>query len=131
MLRHPNVDAVAIQGQLLELQGLILSAQAALGEAEDDNRKLRSEVEDLHDRLRVAASVTHGNNAYWTRHPNGKLDGPFCTVCFDDSKKLVRMHHTQGRNRSDGLLRVYMCHLHEGVVIRLKAALFNESQTIS
>ncbi len=82
LLRHPNIDVSAVQGRLLELQGLILSAQSALGDAEDENRKLRADVDRLNDQLKVATTVIHGSNAYWTRQTTGKLDGPFCTVCL-------------------------------------------------
>ena|SRR5258708_10676242 len=132
LLRRPNVDISAVQGQLLELQSLILSAQSGLGEAEDENRKLRAEIDRLNEQLNLAASVTHASDAYWKRHTNGKLDGPFCTVCFDNDRKLVRMHHTGDRNHSvQGLLKVYMCHLHEGVVIKLQARLFDDGTAIS
>ena len=131
LLRHPSIDVAAVQGRLLELQGLILSAQSALGDAEDENRKLRASIEQLSEKLETAASITPAKNAYWTRHKNGKLDGPFCTVCWDDGRKLVRMHHIQDRNSTAGPLRVYTCHLHDTVSIKLLEELSDETDTIS
>lgn len=32
-----------------------------------------------------------GNNAYWFPTKEGTLDGPFCTYCWDDHRKRIRL----------------------------------------
>jgi hypothetical protein len=52
LYRRPKTDANEVHARLLELQGLILSAQAALGDAEDEIRRLKRAL-DGYDQMRV------------------------------------------------------------------------------
>jgi hypothetical protein len=80
-----------MQARLLELQAVMLAAQRALGEAEEDNRQLKRALEDEKTARHLAERIVYASNVYWLKKIAGGLDGPFCTVCWDANKKLIRM----------------------------------------
>lgn len=132
LIRSPDIKAAEVQAKLLELQGLILSSQAALGDAIEENRQLRAENEQLKADRELQTSLIPAEGAYWKRNTDGKLDGPFCTVCWDDARKLIRMVYVHDRQHDQkGLLKVYNCLLHQTMSVKLSAAIFSECKPIS
>ena len=85
MLRRPDIDIAGVQGQLLELQGLILSAQGALGEAGDENRRLKQELEDARRMVDFGSEFKFEEGLYW----RGQF--PYCPVCWDVDRKPTRL----------------------------------------
>lgn len=69
--------------QILETQEKLLDMQKRISELESENLTLKEQIS-------LTASIEHRNNAYWTA--GEKEDGPFCTRCWDVTKKLVRLH---------------------------------------
>ena len=57
LTRFPKLDTATIQGKLLELQGLILSAQQELGDAADEKRKLVDQIAELNVTLTSAKTL--------------------------------------------------------------------------
>ncbi len=52
--------------------------------------ELEKENEDLVEKLKIKDSLEFENNAYWITKED-KKEGPFCTCCWDDDKKTIRM----------------------------------------
>lgn len=69
--------------QILDAQKELLQMQKTIADLESDNRQLKEE-------LKMNKSLTFENNCYWTNEDN-KKDGPFCSCCWDDNKKTIRM----------------------------------------
>jgi hypothetical protein len=46
LLRYPKIDGEAVRNKITEMQDLVFSAQRALGDAEEENRSLKRELED-------------------------------------------------------------------------------------
>lgn len=116
LLRGPQVDPQEVLQRLLELQGLILEAQKALGDGEEENRRLKRQIEDLQQQQQTASSLVFADEAYWTREDGGELQGPFCHVCWDANAKLIRLHLVGEGNYDSspwtGERRLYRCVLH-------------------
>jgi hypothetical protein len=71
--------------------------QKKLGEHKDQLGRLT-------EQLSTQQSLKHDGEHYWSEK-DGRQDGPFCSVCWDVDKKLVRMRVY--RTASGG--RDYVC----------------------
>jgi Zn finger protein HypA/HybF involved in hydrogenase expression len=68
----------------------ILDALEKLIEMQNKIFILETENKDLKESLKIQKSLTFENNAYWI-NLDGKKDGPYCSCCWDDDKKTIRM----------------------------------------
>lgn len=91
LLKRPQVDASEVLARLMELQSLMLDAQSALGDAEEENRRLKKQIEELNQQQQIGAELVFSEEAYWRRKPDHGVDGPFCPGCWDNKSKLIRM----------------------------------------
>jgi hypothetical protein len=85
LTRYPKLDNDAIRAKLLELQGLILSAQAALGEARDENTVLRAELDLRNVRQEFAKQFVAAEGVYWVSNY------PYCPNCWEIDQKPMRL----------------------------------------
>ncbi len=83
--------------KLAELQNSVFGLQ-------EENRELKDQLGRLTDQLSTQQSLKHDGERYWSEK-DGKRDGPFCAVCWDIDKKLVRM---RGYRTVSGV-RDYVC----------------------
>jgi hypothetical protein len=65
--------------QILEAQKDLLEMQKKIFDLENENK-------DLKEKLELKEKINFDRNSYWI-----EKDGPFCTCCWDDSRKTVRM----------------------------------------
>lgn len=85
LLKRPEVDPAEISARLLELQELMLDARSALAEAQEDNAKLQTQVDELSRMADFGATFSSANGVYWH-------DGfPYCPVCWEVDRKPVRL----------------------------------------
>jgi len=70
--------------QILEAQKELLKMEKRIQDLEKENRKLK-------EKLEIKENLIFEKNAYWLKKENGERDGPFCSVCWDDSNKLIRL----------------------------------------
>lgn len=85
LTRYPKLDSAAIHAKLLELQALILSAQQALGEAAEENRDLKTQLDDRERRKAFGETLSPEEGVYW----QGAY--PYCPVCWESEVKPVRL----------------------------------------
>jgi len=129
LLTRPDVNPAEVQSRLLELQALMLEAQRAIADAEEENRGLRRDIEQLKEQASVVASLEFAETVYWRRDAEGKLEGPYCPTCWDDKRKLIRLKHTEGRFGVSGDQRRYDCILH-GTIHLIPERVFDVPRTI-
>jgi hypothetical protein len=83
--------------KLAELQNSVLGLQ-------EENRELKDQLARLADQLSTHRTLRHDGERYWSEQ-DGKRDGPFCAVCWDIDKKLVRMREYHRDSGAPG----YVC----------------------
>ena len=88
--------------QILEVQKELLEMQNKINELEIENK-------DLKEKLKIKDNIFFENNAYWIKKENDNKDGPFCTGCWDNNTKLIRLSSTL--NKED-----FMCPVCKNVV---------------
>ncbi|MEI7749782.1 MAG: hypothetical protein WCJ25_02160 [Candidatus Moraniibacteriota bacterium] len=69
---------------ILDVQQELLKQQKRISDLETENKKLR-------EKLELKGKVKFERNAYWIVEEGKEDDGPFCSCCFDDERKLIRM----------------------------------------
>ncbi len=110
VIGRPDVNPGDVQARLVELQSLMLDAQRALGDAEEENRTLRSKLAAEDRQKEIEADLEFATDgSFWVR--KSEYDTaliPYCPVCWGKEKQLVVM----GKLRYPG---VYKCSVHEGV----------------
>lgn len=59
--------------------------------------KLESEIRDLKEKLKIKGEIFFEKNACWLKKENAKLEGPFCSGCWDneDKKQLIHLHQVR------------------------------------
>lgn len=88
-----SVGKVLQEAGKIEQYQQILDAQRQLLEMQKRIEDLESDKKQLQDELTVKGQITPEGNLYWLDH-DGKKDGPFCTRCWDDEHKLIRLHQS-------------------------------------
>ena len=94
-------------------KGSTLEAQEKIMELREEHLSIREEVLSLREEnrlLRERRDVTDGltfERPYYWVEKNNQKDGPFCQVCWDSDKKLIRL---QSRDR--GAWRCQCCKGH-------------------
>lgn len=88
-------DVVSIVQKIdnIELYKQILSLQSEILKLVDENTNLRQEVSSLKEELKIKGLLRYdaSQDAYYCDTGTPELEGPFCQVCWDVDKKLVRM----------------------------------------
>lgn len=97
---YKDAKDLATGAHNLQLHDKLLQLQVAMYEMLDENRELRTENHELKNEKIISSEIERKDNAYYH---NGK--GPYCTTCYDSSKKLV--YYTTS-DRKDNMISKYM-----------------------
>lgn len=112
LLKGQDVDVHEVQARLIELQGLMLDARSALVDAEEENRTLRDSIRSLEAELALKGKIEKREGVYWLGGESGKLDGPYCPLCYGDGGKLVPLTKFGARSDFGGRIQ-FWCQLHK------------------
>jgi hypothetical protein len=92
-----TIGADELAGRIGEIYDYIIDSKAALVDAKEENEALKAELKALKDIQALAASLQHDGKVYWIARDD-RWDGPFCSRCWDDTGKLVRLDHQRVRH---------------------------------
>jgi chromosome segregation ATPase len=86
-----------LREQLLEAKDALLDAKQELSACKEENAALKAENTKLRQELEVIPSqaneIVYRDGAYFKNNAEGRpVDGPFCTGCYDNNKKLIRLN---------------------------------------
>jgi Zn finger protein HypA/HybF involved in hydrogenase expression len=106
------------KGATLEAQEKIVELRQAVVDCQDDNLRLRADIQNLQGQiaeltqklsLREAVEFDHANGVYWPKGEE-KGDHPICPTCYDNASKPIRMHTTYSRpTQFDGGHYIWVC----------------------
>jgi hypothetical protein len=85
-----SIAGVLQEAGKIEQYRQILDIIKELLEIQKKNFDLETENRSLKDKLETKNSLVFERNSYWTQNGDVK-DGPFCTCCWDDHRKTIRM----------------------------------------
>lgn len=86
-------DVIPIQSDLITLQQTMFSLQNDQLKLIDENSDLRAKVSSLESRIKLEKNLEFDGKCYWSNETESK-DGPFCALCWDVEKRLVRKPKT-------------------------------------
>ena len=92
LLKREKVDPQEISARLLELQELLLQAQSALGDAQEENRQLRQQLANSDAIKELEADLEMEPDGQFLVRNSEKKDGkyiPYCPICWGESNKLI------------------------------------------
>lgn len=92
----------------IELLKSFMEIQNGYWEMQEELKKAKDEIKSLKEQLELKDHIVFRDNMYYILDKSGD-DGPFCSSCFDEKKKLVRMH-----NKGNG----YMCPVEGKVLVK-------------
>ncbi len=78
-----EADKIEQFRQILDVQEKLLEMQKRIADLEQENAQLKNKLE-------TQENLIFERNSYWIKKGN-LSDGPFCSRCWDDEKKTVRM----------------------------------------
>jgi len=82
----------------VKLRSQLLDALGSTIEVAGQNRELTEENAELKRLLLLEQSLSFENNFYWREcGPDGEVDGPYCSACWDGEQRLIRLHRYNGR----------------------------------
>ena len=82
---------IELYPQILETQEKLLNMQKKITDLESENKNLREELE-------IKGQIVSERNVYWIEK-DGVKGGPFCTRCWDDEHKPIRLHKSEDSDR--------------------------------
>lgn len=85
-----SIAGILQEAGKIEQYSQILNAQKELLEMQKKIFDLEIENRSLKEKLETRDSLVYEKNSYWVQIEDIK-DGPFCSCCWDDNKKTVRM----------------------------------------
>ena len=62
----------------------------------EENQVLKQKIKELKDIENIKEKLIYTNNCYFVQKDNGRMDGPFCSTCWDKDNKLIRMASVPG-----------------------------------
>lgn len=71
--------------KIIELLDDSLKAREMINKLEAENRQLR-------EQLKLRGHRRHERNSYWLSADDVQEDGPYCTCCWDEHDKQIRLH---------------------------------------
>ena len=105
---YTEIASLTKKGMTLEAQEKIMELREAALASREENLELKERVAELEDKQKLKDDLVFHRGLYWMGEPQQATSnehGPFCTRCFDDTDKLIRLHD------SDGNYYCYVCRL--------------------
>lgn len=91
-----DVAALAQKADNVELMRKVLDLQTEMMLLSQENISLKKRLQDLEEQTRIQGKLAVLGGAYWIQTETDR-QGPYCTVCWDVDRRLVRL--TEGATR--------------------------------
>ena len=94
---NPEMKPDLILARLGEVQNLLLDSRTALADVDEENRKLKRQIEELTEKLNKKGKIKPGSGVYWLEREDGTLeDTPLCPICYVKDGKEGFLAHEKG-----------------------------------
>lgn len=81
-----SIKEIADSMQNIELKEKIVDLKEQIIDLREENINLKQELTK-----KETFNMVFERNSYWIIGKNGKKEGPFCSACFDNNSKVIRM----------------------------------------
>ena len=91
-----SLEKAEVKLKLADLIGTLADVKTQMADIKDALMESENEKKELKAKLALQAKLEFEMPYYWTVEEDGKHDGPFCQLCYDKEKKLIRLQ--DGKN---------------------------------
>jgi hypothetical protein len=98
----PKKENPEISFKITSLYGEIIKAQQEVSSLIDENRQLKSKIEELTKEVNTIQEMEFKNEVCWRKGEGIEDKGPFCPVCFDKDRKAIHLKN---------LGKSFLCHI--------------------
>lgn len=85
-----SVEQAEIKLKIAELISALSDAKMGVAEIREQLQQKDEEIAELKTQLKLQDSLNYEAPYYWLKQ-EGKVGGPFCQLCYDKEKKLIRL----------------------------------------
>lgn len=86
-----SLQKAEIDLKLAELISSLADVKMKMADIKDALMESENEKKELKAKLELQAKLEFEMPYYWTIEEDGKKDGPFCQLCYDKERKLIRL----------------------------------------
>jgi len=104
-----SVGSVLREADKIEQYQLILDVQAKLLDMQKKIADLEVENKALKDEINIKKNLVHRAEVYYLIDGD-KEDGPFCTMCYDTKKLLVRLKNSMDERKICPNCKILFCY---------------------
>lgn len=83
---------VAKEAGNIDLYSQILEIQEKALELQIENQELKETIKNMNENNVIKEKLIVKPNRYFIQTEDMDEDGPFCTACWDNNEKLIRLH---------------------------------------
>ena len=87
-----SLEKAEIKLKLADLIGALADVKMQLADVRELLIDKDEEIKKLQDEIKVKGNLVFEMTYYWLETEKG-IEGPFCQVCYDKDKNLVRLHN--------------------------------------
>ena len=87
-----DVAKIAREAGNTELYAEILEVQEKAIELQNENNELKSQINKMKENSDISSRLKFKKQVYYLSIDSIKEEGPFCSGCWDNYNKLVRLH---------------------------------------
>lgn len=86
-----SLEKAEVKLKLADLIGALADVRTQMSDIKEALIESENEKKELKAKLVLQAKLEFEMPYYWTIEEDGKKDGPFCQLCYDKEKKLIRL----------------------------------------
>ena len=90
-----NIADVVRKAGSIDLYRQILDLQQEALELVEENPRLKNEINKLIKNAEIDKELIFKDNYYYNKGEDGQ-EGPYCSNCWDNERKLIRVHTIYG-----------------------------------
>lgn len=87
-----DIYELAKKAGTIDLQQRVIELREQTFELREENLSLKEKVREVESKIELEKEVQFSDGVYWQLKSDGSKDGPFCQRCFDEGRKLIRVH---------------------------------------
>ena len=87
-----------VMSEILNLRGKALDLQRDNDQLADENRQLKSKIDDLKKELEKKEAIVRKHNAYYFKEDDEKLTGPICYECYTRNGAVYVLENCNGKD---------------------------------
>lgn len=90
-----SLEKAEVKLKLADLIGALADVRTQMSDIKEALIESENEKKELKAKLALQAKLEFEMPYYWTIEEDGKKDGPFCQLCYDKEKKLIRLQNKE------------------------------------